>query len=138
MQTVTTAAANFADVVEIGKLLHGKEKTVYADAGYIGAEKREGMTKQGQTWHIPAKRGSIEAMPEGALKDAAKHEEHMKAAVRSKVEYPLRVMKRQFVYQKVRFKGLAKNTAQILTLLALSILWIARRILLTAAGDVCP
>ena len=38
----------------------------------------------------------------------------MKAAVRSKVEHPFRVIKRQFGYQKVRFKGLAKNTAQIL------------------------
>ncbi len=138
VHTVTTTAANVADVVEIGKLLHGKEKTVYADAGYIGAEKREGMTKRGRTWHIAAKRGSIKAMPEGALKDAAKHVEHMKAAVRSKVEHPFRVIKRQFGYQKVRFKGLAKNTAQILTLFALSNLWMARRILLTAAGDVRP
>lgn len=77
-------------------------------------------------------------MPEGALKDAAKHVEHMKAAVRSKVEHPFRVIKRQFGYQKVRFKGLAKNTAQILTLFALSNLWMARRILLTPAGDVRP
>jgi IS5 family transposase len=138
VHTVTTTAANVADVVEVGKLLHGKEKTVYADAGYIGAEKREGMTKRGRTWHIAAKRGSIKAMPEGELKDAAKHVEHMKAAVRSKVEHPFRVIKRQFGYQKVRFKGLAKNTAQILTLFALSNLWMARRILLTPAGHVRP
>ena len=138
VHTVTTVAANVADVVEISKLLHAKEKTVYADAGYIGAEKPEGMTKRGRTWHIAAKRGSIKAMPEGALKDAGKHVEHMKAAVRSKVEHPFRVIKRQFGYQKVRFKGFAKNAAQILTLFALSNLWMARRILLTAAGDVCP
>lgn len=50
-------------------------------------------------------------MPEGELKDAVKHTEHMKSAVRSKVEHPFRVVKRQFGYQKVRFKGLAKNTA---------------------------
>jgi IS5 family transposase len=72
------------------------------------------------TWHIAAKRGSIRAMPEGELKDAAKHVEHMKAAVRSMVKHPFRVIRRQFGYQKTRFKGLAKNTAQILTLFALS------------------
>ena len=138
VHTVTTTAANVADVAEIGNLLHGKEKTVYADAGYIGADKREGMTKHGRTWHIAAKRGRIKAMPEGEEKDAAKHVEHMKAAVRSKVEHPFRVIKRQFGYQKVRFKGLAKNTAQILTLFALSNLWMARRSLLINAGDVCP
>jgi len=138
VHTVTTTAANVADVAEIGNLLHGKEKTVYADAGYIGADKREGMTKRRRTWHIAAKRGRIKAMPEGEEKDAAKHVEHMKAAVRSKVEHPFRVIKRQFGYQKVRFKGLAKNTAQILTLFALSNLWMARRSLLINAGDVCP
>jgi len=138
VHTVTTTAANVADVAEIGNLLHGKEKTVYADAGYIGADKREGMTKRGRTWHIAAKRGRIKAMPEGEEKDAAKHVEHMKAAVRSKVEHPFRVIKRQFGYQKVRFKGLAKNTAQILTLFALSNLWMARRTLLANAGEVCP
>ena len=137
VHTVTTTAANVADINEVGNLLHGKEKTVYADAGYTGAEKRDGMTKRGRTWHIAAKRGSIKAMAEGELKDAAKHVEHMKAAVRSKVEHPFRVIKRQFGYQKVRFKGLAKNTAQILTLFALSNLWMARRTLL-AAGEVRP
>ncbi len=69
--------------------------------------------KRGRTWYIAAKRGSVKAMPEGELKDAVKHTEHMKAAVRAKVEHPFRVVKRQFGYQKVRFKGLLKNTAQI-------------------------
>lgn len=134
VHTVTSTAANVADVTEVDKLLHGKEKTVYADAGYIGAEKR--APKRGRTWHIAAKRGSVKAMPEGELKDAVKHTEHMKAAVRSKVEHPFRVVKRQFGYQKVRFKGLAKNAAQVLTLFALSNLWMARRTLLASAGEV--
>ena len=58
-------------------------------------------------------------MREGELKGAVKHTEHMKAAVRAKVEHPFRVVKRQFGCQKVRFKGLVKNTAQVLTLFAL-------------------
>ncbi len=49
----------------------------------------------------------------------------------------IRVVKRQFGFQKVRFKGLVKNTAQILTLFALSNLWMARRMLL-AAGEARP
>ena len=39
-------------------------------------------------------------------------------------------------YQKVRFRGLAKNTAQLVTLFALSNLWMARRHLLAGAGEV--
>jgi IS5 family transposase len=56
--------------------------------------------------------------------------------VRAKVEHPFRVIKRQFGYVKVRFRGLAKNTAQLVTLFALSNLWMARRHLLTNAGKV--
>ena len=136
VHTVTTTAANVADINEIANLLHGEEKTVYADAGYTGAPKREGMSERDLTWYIAGKRGVIKAMPEGELKDAIKHTEHMKAAVRSRVEHPFRVIKRQFGYQKVRFKGLAKNTAQILTLFALSNLWMARQRLLTSTGEV--
>lgn len=49
-------------------------------------------------------------------------------------EHPFRVIKRQFGYVKARFRGLAKNTAQLVTLFALSNLWMARRNLLTNVG----
>ena len=48
--------------------------------------------------------------------------EQLKASVRAKVEHPFRVIKRQFGYVKVRYRGLAKNTAQLITLFALSII----------------
>jgi len=51
----------------------------------------------------------------------------MKASIRAKVEHPFRVLKRQFGFTKVRYRGLAKNTAQIVTLCALSNLWLVRR-----------
>jgi IS5 family transposase len=44
----------------------------------------------------------------------------------------------QFGYRKVRYKGLAKNTAQVVTLFALTNLWMARRRLLATTGEVCP
>jgi IS5 family transposase len=74
-----------------------------ADAGYQGAEKR--ARKRGRHCYIPAKRGSVKAMPECELKEASKHAECLKAATRSRVEHPFRVVKQQFGYQKVRFKG---------------------------------
>ena len=128
VHTVTTTPANTADVTEVSKLLHGKEQRAYGDAGYIGADKRAG--KRGRIWRIAAKRGSVRALPEGELKEATKHLEYLKAAVRAKVEHPFRVIKRQFGYLKVRYRGLAKNTAQVFTLFALSNLWMARRRLL--------
>ncbi|MCR8722466.1 transposase, partial [Pseudomonas syringae] len=56
--------------------------------------------------------------------------EFAKAQVRAKVEHPFHVLKRQFGYTKVRFRGLAKNTAQQATLFALSNLWMVRKRLL--------
>lgn len=67
------------------------------------------------------------------MKDATRYVEYLKAAVRAKVEHPFRVIKRQFGYTKVRYRGLAKNTGQVLTLFALSNLWMARRRLVVMA-----
>ena len=64
----------------------------------------------------------------------AERVEKMKASVRAKVEHPFRVIKRQFGFTKVRYRGLAKNTAQIVTLFALSNLWMARRHLMGTQG----
>jgi IS5 family transposase len=58
----------------------------------------------------------------------------MKASIRAKVEHPFRVIKQQFGFTKVRYRGLAKNTTQIATLFALSNLWIARRRLVRIEG----
>jgi len=65
--------------------------------------------------------------------------EKRRASIRAKVEHPFRVIKRQFGLAKVRFRGLAKNTAHIVTLFALSNLWMARRKLLAMmAGALRP
>ena len=133
LHTVTTTSANVSDVTETDKLLHGEEESMWADAGYNGAHKREALKGLDLTWHIAAKRGTIKAMPEGELKEATRYVEYLKAAVRSKVEHPFRVIKQQFGYTKVRYRGLTKNTAQVLTLFALSNLWMARRPLMAAA-----
>ncbi len=132
VHTVTTTAANVADVTEVAKLLHGKETSVHADAGYTGAAKR--VPNRKLAWHIAAKRGAIKAMKAGRYKRAREKLERLKSQIRAQVEHPFRVIKRQFGYVKVRYKGLAKNTAQIMTLFALSNLWMARRQLMVVAA----
>ena len=42
--------------------------------------------------------------------------EHLKASVRAKVEHPFHVIKNLFRHCKTRYRGLAKNTAQLFTL----------------------
>lgn len=48
------------------------------------------------------------------------------------------MVKRQFGLVKVRFRGLAKNTAHVVTLFALSNLWMARKQLMAMMGVVRP
>jgi len=136
VHTVVTTPANEADVEVAPELLHGKEEVVYADAGYTGADKR--VARKHLRWEIAAKRGRIQAMPESRAKRAVQRHEHRKASIRAKVEHPFRVIKRQFGLVKVRFRGLAKNTAHIVTLFALSNLWMARRKLMAMTGALRP
>jgi transposase, IS5 family len=136
VHTVTTTPANQADVEQVADLLHGKEEQVWADSGYRGAPSR--VDREDLQWHIAARPSDIAKMPEGRAKERVQNREHRKASIRAKVEHPFRVIKRQFGLVKVRFKGLHKNTAQLLTLFALSNLWMARKQLMTMAGAVRP
>lgn len=77
-------------------------------------------------------------MTQGRAKVRARKQEYRKASIRAKVEHPFRVIKRQFGLAKVRFKGLAKNTAHVITLFALSNLWMARKKLMAMMGQVRP
>ena len=134
VHTVTTTAANEADVEQIADLLHGKEQQVWADSGYRGAAKR--VARDDLQWHIAARPSDIAKLPDGRAKERVQRQEHSKASVRAKVEHPFRVIKRQFGLTKVRFKGLAKNTAHVVTLFALSNLWMARKKLMAMMGEV--
>lgn len=136
VHTVTTTAANEADVDQVADLLHGKEKRVWADSGYRGAPTR--VDRDDLEWHIAARPSDIAKLPEGRARARIQNKEHQKASVRAKGEHPFRVIKRQFGLVKVRFRGLAKNTAHVVTLFALSNLWMARKQLMAMAGVVRP
>lgn len=85
-------------------------------------------------WHIAERRSCVQRLPEGELKAATQWLERLIASVRARVEHPFRVVKRQFGYSKVRYRGLEKNAAQV-TLFALSNLWKARHRLLSLQGS---
>lgn len=133
VHSVTTTAANVADVTQVAALLHGKEKAVFADAGYLGADKRV-PAKPGRRWWIAARRSTIKAIEDEPLRGLREALEHAKASIRAAVEHPFRVVKRQFGHVKARYRGLAKNGAQVLTLFALANLWMARKHLLATTG----
>ena len=131
VHTVVGTAANVNDVTQATALVHGEETVVFADAGYQGVANREEVQGIEANWHVamrPGKRRVLDkSTPMGAILDKL---EQTKARIRAKVEHPFRVIKQQFGYTKVKYRGLAKNTANLMTLFALSNLWMARRSLL--------
>ncbi len=131
VHTVVGTAANVGDVTQTAQVLHGEEKVVYLDAGYTGVEKREELKDLDIDWQVAMKRGKLKALPEDSpLGQLLRKLETVKARIRSKVEHPFHIVKNLFPFRKVRYKGLAKNTAQLHTLFGLANLVIAKRRLL--------
>ena len=133
VHTVRGTAGHVADVSEGNALLHGEQTALFADAGYQGVDKRPDA-KPGVRCHVamrPGKRKKLDPQnnPIEALLGKI---EKLKASIRAKVEHPFGVIKRQFGYVKVRYRGLKKNTLQLTTLFALSNLWMARHRLMAA------
>lgn len=135
VHTVQCTTAKVADVTMMEKCLHGEEVVVLADRGYHKRTRTvERLEKEGGRLILtPSKR-----MPGGELSGPQRAVNRALSALRALVEHPFRVIKRQFGYNKVRYRGLAKNTAQIVTLFALSNLWQARGRLLAQTAQVRP
>ena len=133
VHSVIGTAANVNDLNVAGALLHGQEQAAFGDAGYQGVHKR--TEAAGPTWRVAMRPGLRRRLNPFIQRDfVAERMEKMKASIRAKVEHPFRVLKRQFGFTKVRYRGLTKNTAQIITLFALSNLWMARRRLMGVQG----
>jgi IS5 family transposase len=129
VHTVVVTAANVADITQTAELLHGEEKQVHADAGYLGVEKRPEFValERKIDWQIARKRGAIKTMAEGQEKAAVKAAEKVKASVRAFVEHPFHILKNIFGHRKVRYRGLAKNGHQLYTLFGLANVLIGAR-----------
>jgi transposase, IS5 family len=133
VHSLTGTAANEADINQMAAVLHGQEKSVFADAGYTGAAKRPEHAERKVSWNIAVKRGIIKALPQ-ALRDLAEPAERELAQVRAWVEHPFHIVKNLFRHKKLRYRGLAKNTAQLHTLFALANLVIVKKVLLESTA----
>ena len=132
VHTLTGTTANEADINQMAAVLHGREEAVFADAGYTGADKRPEHADREVWWNITVKRSIIKALPE-RLREWAQGVETALSRVRAWVEHPFHVVKNLFRHKKLRYRGLAKNTAQLHTLFALANLVIVKKALLAQA-----
>ena len=132
VHTVITTAANVSDISQAHQLLHGQEKEVGADAGYVGVDKREDMkaalAAHGQQvqWRIAKRRKTVQQMAGGWQKELAQAYEKLKAKIRARVEHPFHVIKNIFKHKKTRYRGIVKNDVQLQMLFGLSNLYMMR------------
>ena len=119
--SLETSTARLHDSQVWDELLHGDETSIWADKGYVSAAREAAFTG-------PDKLGVMRKAPKGgALHPIDEDINRIIAKVRARVEHPFRVLKRQFGYIKTRYRGLAKNRAQLFTLFALGNLFLVRR-----------
>jgi IS5 family transposase len=122
VHSLETSTAKLHDSQVWDDLLHGDETSVWADKGYVNAEREAEFKAPGKVW------GVMRKAPKGdKLHPLDERINRVIAMVRAKVEHPFRVVKRQFGYTKTRYRGLAKNRAQLFTLFALGNLFLVRR-----------
>ena len=85
-----------------------------------------GLKRQAWIGTLPCDRANARQQKHTLWGQLTEKAEKLKVSIRAKVEHPFRVIKRQFGYSKVRYRGLKKNTAQLITLFALSNIWMVR------------
>jgi IS5 family transposase len=132
VHSLVSTAANVNDVTQAGALLHGEETDAFGDAGYRGVAKRE--EAQGPQWHVAMQPGKRKVLSDSALGQMIEKVEKIKASIRAKVEHPFHVIKNLFRHKKTRYRGLAKNHAQLYSLFGLANLAMAKRQLLAIHG----
>ena len=131
VHTVVGTAAKVADVSVVDALLHGDEAEVFGDKAYTTKKRNLSVSEptKGPIWAFPYKR------PKGGELPEWKQDINRRlASLRARVEHPFRVVKRQFGFTKVRYRGLEKNTAHLTTLFALANLYTVRRRLAPTTG----
>jgi IS5 family transposase len=127
IHTILASAANVADALALPHLLHGKETRVWGDQAYRGqkdamraaAPRARDFTNQRYRWGR-------------RVDEQIKATNRNKSRVRAKVEHTIGVIKRVFGFQKVRYRGLAKNLHRLEVTAALANLYMVRRRLLNA------
>ena len=111
---VTTGKVHDAKVMD--RLIREDDVAVYGDKGYANDAKKRAAEEAGVTWAVKEK-----AKPGRALTQRQRARNRRFGKVRAKVEHVFRVVKCQFGYRRVRYRGIAKNGAQVFALLALAI-----------------
>ena len=121
VHTMTVTAANEHDITETAKLLHEDDRVVYGDSGYLGVQKRPEITSNEHfskiDFRINRHPSSLPQVSDNTI-DWERYIEKRKSSVRCKVEHAFRIIKCQFGFRKVVYKGLRKNENRLYAMFA--------------------
>ena len=122
VHSIEATTAKVHDKQMQNDLLHGEERAIFGDKGYYKEDDKREMREQEIFCGIldKAKRGH-------ALSHKQEKRNKKLSSVRAKVEHPFQVIKCQWGYRKVRYKGLLKNTMQLNVLFGLANLYMNRK-----------
>ena len=128
VHTVQVTTGKVSDYAMSETLLHGEEVTAHGDRGYADKSREpdrpRGEDDVGPHWFVPfRRRKGCDTTPE------QKRLNRLLAGLRSAVEHPFRVVKRQFGYRMVRYRGLFKNEQNLFSHFALANLYLVRDLL---------
>lgn len=125
---IQTTPANVSDNTIMEQLLHGEERALFGDKGYADRKVKR-RARQGEFFYGILDRGTVRRK----ISSSQRKRNRKLSSIRSKVEHPFQVIKCQWLYTKVRYKGLFKNTMQLFSLFALVNLFRVRKTLLSVA-----
>ena len=121
VHTVTVTSANKHDITETANLIREDDEAVYGDSGYLGVQKRSEIQQNEHfskvDFRINRRPKSLPKVSDHAI-DWERYIEHRKSSIRSKVEHIFRIIKCQFGYKKVVYRGLKKNENRLYALFA--------------------
>lgn len=113
VHTITATSANVHDIDEAAKLIRDDDEVIYGDSGYSGMEKRPEIESDEHLsqieYRINVRPSSIKISKNYNGRNWDKEIENRKSSTRCKVEHPFLIVKRQFGYARVVYRGLAKN-----------------------------
>ena len=113
VHSLEATSANVHDVDVAPKLIREDDDVVYGDSGYLGLPKRpeiqQDNKKSNIDYRINRRPSQIKTTDNYVGINWDKEIEHQKSSVRSKVEHPFLIVKRDFGYKKAAYRGLAKN-----------------------------
>jgi transposase, IS5 family len=127
VHSLTTTAANVHDSTQMAKLLHGEEREVFGDQAYWNESHRQSARALGIRYRINRR-----ASGQRPLTEHERRINQLRSRARARCEHAFQVVKHLWGFSKVRYRGLAKNTARLFTAFALANLYLLRRRLLPA------